>query len=225
MQRLSLREAAILSGANKSTILRAIQSGRLAAERTPSNEWSIEEEELRRVYPPLTPLVASEIVSEARVIEEVRGIEDLPMIPLSAPVATPFAYVPVPDAVAEELKSLEERCATLEAELVVQTKTLGEMTAQRNHWKQRCEQLLSVVQGQPKPLERRHRSGFNGMVALVVGLVLIWLGFTATIVAIVDGNENHEAPVAITLLVIGVACCIFFIISKKRTAQDSMAAF
>jgi len=225
MQRLTLREAANLSGANKSTILRAIQSGRLKAERTPNNEWSIEEEELRRVYPPLIPPVASEIASEARRIEEERVIEDLPMLTLSAPAARPFAYVPVPDAVAEELKSLEERCATLEAELVVQTKTLGEMTAQRNHWKQRCEQLLSVVQVQPKPLERSHRSGFNGMVALVLGLGLIWLGFTATIVAIVDGNENHEAPVAITLLVIGVACCIFFVIYKKRVAEDPTAAF
>ena len=126
---------------------------------------------------------------------------------------------------AEELKSLEERCATLEAELEVQTKTLSEMTAQRNHWKQRCEQLLSVVQVQPKPLESRHRSGFNGIVTLVLGLGLIWLGFIATIVAIVDGNENYEAPIAIILLVIGLACCILFVIFKKQAAGDSMASF
>ena len=74
MQRLSLREAAHLSGANKSTILRAIQSGRLKAERTPNNEWSIEEEDLRRVYPPLSEPSASEQSSDGK------PIEDLPML-------------------------------------------------------------------------------------------------------------------------------------------------
>ena len=48
---LSLREAAREAGKSKSTILRAIQSGRLSAARTDDGGWSIDPSELFRVYP------------------------------------------------------------------------------------------------------------------------------------------------------------------------------
>jgi excisionase family DNA binding protein len=49
---LSLREAAQLAKTSKSTILRAIQSGRLSATRTDDGGYSIDPAELCRVYPP-----------------------------------------------------------------------------------------------------------------------------------------------------------------------------
>jgi predicted site-specific integrase-resolvase len=52
MQHLNLREAAQQSGTNLSTILRAIQSGRLKAERNAENQWTIEPFELMRIYLP-----------------------------------------------------------------------------------------------------------------------------------------------------------------------------
>ena len=52
MAGLSLREAAQQAGTSKSTILRAIQSGRLSATRTDDGGYSIDPAELCRVYPP-----------------------------------------------------------------------------------------------------------------------------------------------------------------------------
>jgi excisionase family DNA binding protein len=52
MAGLSLREAAQLAKTSKSTILRAIQSGRLSATRTDDGGYSIDPAELCRVYPP-----------------------------------------------------------------------------------------------------------------------------------------------------------------------------
>jgi len=48
---LSLRQAAQESGRSKSTVLRAIQAGRLSATRTDDGGWSIDPAELFRVYP------------------------------------------------------------------------------------------------------------------------------------------------------------------------------
>ena len=222
MQRLSLREAAQWSGTNKSTILRAIQSGRLKAERTPSNEWSIEEEELRRVYPPLTVPVAPEETINGQLIEELPMIEDLPMLTLSAPVTPPFAYVAVPDAVAEELKSLEERCATLEEELVVRTQNLKEMTTQRDQWKQRCEQLAATLRAPARQIEQRKTSASDGLVALFVSVGAIWLAVMAAAAAVVDSNENHEAPIAFSLAVIGAGSCIYYLFRKRQTDRAAL---
>lgn len=52
MSGLSLREAAQQAGTSKSTILRAIQGGRLSAPRTDDGGYSIDPAELFRVYPP-----------------------------------------------------------------------------------------------------------------------------------------------------------------------------
>jgi excisionase family DNA binding protein len=52
MTSFSLRQAAQQAGTSKSTILRAIQSGRLSATRTDDGGYSIDPAELFRVYPP-----------------------------------------------------------------------------------------------------------------------------------------------------------------------------
>jgi len=52
MPGLSLREAAQQAGTSKSTILRAIQSGRLSASRTDDGGYAIDPAELFRVYKP-----------------------------------------------------------------------------------------------------------------------------------------------------------------------------
>jgi excisionase family DNA binding protein len=52
MATFGLREAALQVGVDKSTIHRAIQSGRLSAARTESGGYSIDAAELFRVYPP-----------------------------------------------------------------------------------------------------------------------------------------------------------------------------
>ena len=50
----SLQQAADAAGMNKSTILRAIQAGKVSATRNEHDQWLIEPAELHRVYPPTT---------------------------------------------------------------------------------------------------------------------------------------------------------------------------
>ncbi len=52
MAMLSLREAAAVAGVNKSSIFRAIKSGRLSAGRTDDGDYAIDPAEVMRVYPP-----------------------------------------------------------------------------------------------------------------------------------------------------------------------------
>jgi excisionase family DNA binding protein len=52
MPGLSLREAAKQVNVSKSTILRAVRSGRMSAARTEDGEYSIDPAELFRVYEP-----------------------------------------------------------------------------------------------------------------------------------------------------------------------------
>jgi hypothetical protein len=49
----NLSTAAAATGANKSMILRAIEAGRISAQRDAANQWSIEVDELHRVFPAL----------------------------------------------------------------------------------------------------------------------------------------------------------------------------
>jgi len=50
MAKLSLRQAAQQAGVSKSTILRAVQKGRLSADRTDKGGYSIDPAEVERVY-------------------------------------------------------------------------------------------------------------------------------------------------------------------------------
>jgi hypothetical protein len=49
----SLKQAATATGKSKPTILRAIQTGKISAEKDAQGEWQIEPAELHRVYPPV----------------------------------------------------------------------------------------------------------------------------------------------------------------------------
>lgn len=50
----SLKQAATATGKSKPTILRAIQTGKISAEKDEQGEWQIEPAELHRVYPPVS---------------------------------------------------------------------------------------------------------------------------------------------------------------------------
>jgi hypothetical protein len=49
----SLKQAAAASGKSKPTILRAIQAGKISAEKDEQGEWQIDPAELHRVYEPV----------------------------------------------------------------------------------------------------------------------------------------------------------------------------
>src|SRR3954453_8540894 len=60
MSSFSLRQAAQQAKTSKSTILRAVQSGRLSATRTDDGGYAIDPAELFRVYPPKSEAVATD---------------------------------------------------------------------------------------------------------------------------------------------------------------------
>jgi hypothetical protein len=68
----TLGTAALACGANKSTILRSIKAGKIAATRDEHGQWQIEPAELHRVYPAITtqqappPDATSEVVALLR---------------------------------------------------------------------------------------------------------------------------------------------------------------
>src|SRR3954470_21259122 len=67
----SLREAAAAAGKGKPAILKAIQSGKISAQKDEFGAWQIEPAELHRVYPPISRETASELGS--REPEETTG--------------------------------------------------------------------------------------------------------------------------------------------------------
>lgn len=80
---LSLADAAKQVGRDKTTLLRAIQKGKISASKTPQDEWQVDPAELFRVYTPAatasvqdaadatirTPDAASEIIRLQRELE------------------------------------------------------------------------------------------------------------------------------------------------------------
>jgi DNA-binding MurR/RpiR family transcriptional regulator len=55
----SLAEAAAACGVNKSTVLRAVKSGRISGTRDDLGVWHVEAAELHRIFPPVAAAAAS----------------------------------------------------------------------------------------------------------------------------------------------------------------------
>jgi hypothetical protein len=62
----TLGKAAAACGKNKSTVLRAIKSGKLPATRNAHKQWQIDPAVLHQVYPPVVPPVAALAMAEQR---------------------------------------------------------------------------------------------------------------------------------------------------------------
>lgn len=139
MPGLSLREAAGQAGTSKSTILRAIQSGRLSANRTDEGGYSIDPSELNRVYPARSAPVAGE-----RHADRSTGQDASP---------------PAPPVSSEATVELRVRNATLEAELSalrlileVERRRAEELREDRDGWRSQAERLALPLPDSQKPL-------------------------------------------------------------------------
>jgi hypothetical protein len=124
MATFSLRHAAQQAGTSKSTILRAIQSGRLSASRLEDGGYSIDPAELTRVYPPRSSIVAADQSADRSVGQD------------TTPRGTDSAT------------ELRIRNATLEAELGVMCQLLEaekrraeELREDRDRWHAQAERL------------------------------------------------------------------------------------
>lgn len=120
MANLSLRQAAEHVGKSKSTIFRAIQSGRLSARKTDDGEFAIDPAELFRVYPPVKAVVAPAHSAQQSVGHD------------ATPVET-----------AVKIAELETEVRLLRELLDEVRANRDELRAERDDWRSRAERLLT----------------------------------------------------------------------------------
>jgi excisionase family DNA binding protein len=113
---LSIRQAARLAGVSKSTILRAIRSGRLSPPKGDDGNYAIDPAALCELFKPEGKGAAAEESVEPLVQEEASFQEEPPA---------------APDSSASDLAA---RMAALEAELLDLKKLLAEATRPRESW-------------------------------------------------------------------------------------------
>jgi hypothetical protein len=122
----TLAAAATAAGLNKTTILRAIKSGKISAQMDEHGHWCIEPAELHRVYPP----VASHAESYAAAQRDA-------------------AF----DAVAAA--ELKFKVALAEQRLAELKDDLEDMRSQRNAWQAQAERL-ALTAGRAQQEQRSH---------------------------------------------------------------------
>ena len=121
---MSLREAATATGTAKSTILRAIKSGRISATRTESGGYEIDPSEIARAYGPLRTQHA-----------EHRSVgQDAPP--------------PAPDAT-DNVAALLERVRALESLLTVERERRADLERDRDRWAAQAERLALAPPSPP----------------------------------------------------------------------------
>jgi excisionase family DNA binding protein len=126
MTTLSLREAAEQTGVSKSTIFRAIKSGRMSAQRDDDGNFLIDPAELFRVYPPKAP--DSDVALD--VAEQ----------PATAPVGQD-AMAPATDELRIRNAQLEAEINALKTILENEKQRAAELREDRDRWAKQAERL------------------------------------------------------------------------------------
>jgi hypothetical protein len=108
----SLEGAATACGVNRSTILRAIKSGRISATKSDLGAWVIEPAEVHRVYPPVA-------VNSAPAVA----------VPGDAPPDASTTFV------VEELRAIVARMAQ------EHERALGDLQRDRDEWREQAKRL------------------------------------------------------------------------------------
>ena len=144
MANFGLREAAEQAGTSKSSIWRAIKSGRLSATKTDGRDYSIDAAELFRAFPPR---------SEAETLEQPLGRAT------GQTVTSPETSGDDETALRVRLASLDAEIVGLKAVLIERDRVLAEVKANRDElredrdaWRGRAERLLT---DQRRPWWRR----------------------------------------------------------------------
>jgi excisionase family DNA binding protein len=128
----SLRTAAQQAGTSKSTILRAIKSGRLSATKTAAGGYEIDPSELCRVYPPKPATVAPDHATQRNAGQDAPGN--------------------APDAVAHETAV---RMAVMETELRALKEMVDELKQSRDDWQQQAERATIALAAPARPWWQR----------------------------------------------------------------------
>ncbi len=134
MPGLSLREAAQQTGTSKSTILRAIQSGRLSATRLDDGGYSIDPSELFRVYEPKPAAPVQEGGAE-----DVEG-QDAPADDADLRARNAELEQQI-KALRGVLEMERERLAMERERVAEETRRSDELRAERDRWASQAERL------------------------------------------------------------------------------------
>jgi excisionase family DNA binding protein len=129
---LSLREAAQRTGTSKSTILRAIQRGRMSAKKNDIGGYDIDPAELFRVFPADRKTGSAQQSGNDATGQAATGIETA-------------------NATGETV-ALQAQLAALEAQITALKELSSEYKSQRDAWQQQAERLALQHSGEsPKP--------------------------------------------------------------------------
>ena len=152
----SLREAAREVGASKSTILRAVKSGRLSARRNDDGEYLVDAAELHRVYPlmrtasPDGALQAEGVDRCAPPSEAVEPPYDAPASVRAPGEARALVHEPLDlriraaclEAELEALKRImEAECKQAEEMKQERARRIEELREERDRWRAQAERL------------------------------------------------------------------------------------
>lgn len=128
MAKLTVQEAADISGKSKATITRAMKSGRLSFELNEQDEKVIDMSELERVYAPFN--VKKKSSSEDAVRAELQRAQDM-----------------------LEVERIKMRVRGLEDQLHMTQQQLEDMKEQRDQWQKQAQQILITSQVSQKQAE------------------------------------------------------------------------
>lgn len=148
MTELSIRDAAKACGVGKTTILRAIQSGRMSAPRKDDGGYAIDPAELFRVFPP-KPLEGQSDHTGTR-----------PMGQDAPPLGPPGT-----DLVSSRLAALETELQGMKELVRRLDLDKQDLKSDRDAWKGQAEsaqRLLSVASSPSQPSPEPSRSGLFG---------------------------------------------------------------
>lgn len=126
----SLSEAAKATGKNKSTIQRAVKSGKISASKDQSGAYEISPSELHRVFPPIV----------AQSDAQHRQSNDTQQNNV-APVVSHFKRV---TELEKELAVAQERVTGLEAQKDQMTDTITDLRKRLDSWEGRVTALLAA---------------------------------------------------------------------------------
>ena len=127
----TLTEAATATGVSRSTIFRAIKTGRISATRTEGGNFEIEPAELHRVFPP----------AETRAAHAGNGAMNRDAMAAATADTGQLAQLE------SEIKALRDMSALLREQLHETRDTVDDLRRDRDAWRQQAQQLAL-----PKPV-------------------------------------------------------------------------
>jgi len=161
MPALTLNQAAKAAKKSKSTLLEAIENGRLSAERDTKNQWQIDPAELFRVYPANQSNTSTENQNRPHQEPQEPPINQQNIDVLRLQIVTLEADL------AKEKTERERERANLEARI-------NRETANADHWRQQSTNLLTYQPKTRSPWPVVLAVGFSvaSMLAALVFVVL-----------------------------------------------------